>query len=202
MNDTKKMGRPRTFDEQEALIAAMNAFWEKGYDGTSIKDLTAAMAISGPSLYSAFGDKRALYLKTIDRYADVNGCAPIVAFEAADTIEDAVRAFLTSVIEHSTQQEGAPRGCFLASCVAMTVGKVDGVAERMEKAIKDTDARLAKRFDEEKAKGELPADFPSMARARLLHDMRQGCVHRSRAGWSAEDLTQDLEDRVRLILLH
>uniref|UniRef100_UPI003D3508A3 hypothetical protein n=1 Tax=Granulosicoccus sp. 3-233 TaxID=3417969 RepID=UPI003D3508A3 len=84
----------------------------------------------------------------------------------------------------------------------MTVGKVDGVAERMEKAIKDTDARLAKRFDEEKAKGELPADFPSMARARLLHDMRQGCVHRSRAGWSAKDLSQDLEDRTRMILLH
>ncbi|MBY5933512.1 TetR/AcrR family transcriptional regulator [Tateyamaria omphalii] len=201
MNDTKKMGRPRTFDEQEALLAAMNAFWAKGYDGTSMKDLTSAMGISGPSLYSAFGDKRELYLKTIDRYADVDGCAPIVEYESADTIEEAIRRFLTVVVTHSTQQEGAPRGCFLASCVAMTVGEVDGVAERMEKAIRDTDARLAKRFDEEKAKGNLSENFPSEARARLLHDMRQGLVHRSRAGWSAEPLLEDLDDRVRMVLM-
>ncbi len=200
MNDTKKMGRPRSFDEDEALMAAMNAFWTKGYAATSMKDLTAAMGISGPSIYSAFGDKRELYLKTIDRYADVDGCAPIVAFEGARTIEDAVRGFLMSVVSHSTQQEGAPRGCFLASCVATTVGEVDGVAERMEKAIQDTDARLAARFDQEKAKGNLPDDFPSQDRARLLHDMRQGYVHRSRAGWSADALLEDLEDRVRMLV--
>ena len=201
MNDTKKLGRPRTFNEDEALMAAMNAFWTKGYAATSMKDLTAAMGISGPSIYSAFGDKRELYLKTIDRYADVDGCAPIVAFEGAASVEDAVRGFLTSVVSHSTQQEGAPRGCFLASCVATTVGEVEGVAERMEKAICDTDARLAARFDQEKALGNLPNDFPSQDRARLLHDMRQGHVHRSRAGWTAERLLDDLEDRVRMVLM-
>lgn len=201
MNDLKKMGRPRSFDEDDALLAAMNAFWTKGYDGTSMKDLSAAMGISGPSIYSAFGDKRELYLKTIDRYADVDGCAPIVAFENAETIEEAVRGFLTSVVSHSTQQEGAPRGCFLASCVAMTVGEVAGVAERMEKAIRQTDARLAARFDLEKRCGNLPDDFPAAARARLLHDMRQGYVHRSRAGWLAEALLEDLEDRVRMVLI-
>ena len=201
MIDTKKLGRPRSFDEDDALMAAMNAFWTKGYAATSMKDLTAAMGISGPSIYAAFGDKRELYLKTIDRYADVDGCAPIVAFEGAASIEEAVRGFLTSVVSHATQQEGAPRGCFLASCVATTVGEVEGVAERMEKAIQDTDARLAARFEQEIAQGHLPQDFPSRARARLLHDMRQGHVHRSRAGWSADALLDDLEDRVRMILM-
>lgn len=201
MNDTKRLGRPRTFDEDDALMAAMNAFWTKGYAATSMKDLTAAMGISGPSIYSAFGDKRELYLKTIDRYADVDGCGPIVAFEGAATIEEAVRGFLTSVVSHSTQQEGAPRGCFLASCVATTVGEVDGVAERMEKAIRDTDARLAARFAQEVRQGNLPSDFPTQDRARLLHDMRQGYVHRSRAGWSADALLEDLDDRVRMVLM-
>ncbi|UZD89721.1 TetR/AcrR family transcriptional regulator [Cognatishimia activa] len=201
MIDTKKMGRPRTFDENDALMAAMNAFWARGYDGTSMKDLSNAMGISGPSIYSAFGDKRELYLKTIDRYADVDGCAPIVEFETAGTIEEAVRNFLEVVVTYSTQQEGAPRGCFLASCVAMTVGEVEGVAERMDKAIRDTDARLAGRFEAEKAKGNLPPNFPAQERARLLHDMRQGHVHRSRAGWSAESLLEDLDDRVRMILM-
>ncbi|WP_415401775.1 TetR/AcrR family transcriptional regulator [Tateyamaria sp. SN3-11] len=201
MNDTKKLGRPRTFDEDEALMAAMNAFWTKGYAATSMKDLTSAMGISGPSIYSAFGDKRELYLKTIDRYADVDGCAPIVAFEGAETVERAVRGFLEAVVSHSTRHNGAPLGCFLASCVATTVGEVDGVQERMEKAIQDTDARLAARFESEKAEGNLPKDFPSLARARLLHDMRQGHVHRSRAGWSPDALLEDLDDRVRMVLM-
>jgi AcrR family transcriptional regulator len=200
MNDIKKMGRPRTFVEADALEAAMNVFWAKGYDGTSMKDLTAAMGISGPSLYSTFGDKRGLYLKTIDLYADVDGCAPVIAFEAEPDIKKAVRDFLTTVITYSTQQEGGPRGCFLASCVATSVGEVEGVAERMESAIKATDLRLARKFEVEMELGHLPSDFPALHRGRLLHDIRQGYVHRSRAGWSAATLLEDLEDRVLMVL--
>ncbi|NIA71323.1 TetR/AcrR family transcriptional regulator [Pelagibius litoralis] len=194
------MGRPRTFDQDEALLAAMNAFWTKGYDGTSMRDLTTAMGISGPSLYSAFGDKRELYLQTIDRYADVNACAPIVAFESEPDIENAVRDFLTAVITYSTMSHGGAKGCFLASCVSTTIGEVEGVAERMEKAITDTDDRLAVRFEKEKQVGCLRADFPSKDRARLLFDMRQGYVFRGRAGWSAEALLVDIDDRVRMVL--
>ncbi|MBU2981036.1 TetR/AcrR family transcriptional regulator [Lentibacter algarum] len=200
MNDTKKIGRPRSFVEAEALEAAMNVFWAKGYDGTSMKDLTAAMGISGPSLYSTFGDKRGLYLKTIDLYADVDGCAPVVAYEAEPDITKAVRDFLTTVVTYSTQQEGGPKGCFLASCVATTVGEVEGVAERMESAIKATDQRLALKFEREVKLGNLPQDFPALHRGRLLNDLRQGYVHRSRAGWSAEALLEDLEDRVQMVL--
>lgn len=200
MNDTKKIGRPRGFDEQTALKSAMNAFWTKGYDGTSMKDLTQVMGVSGPSIYSAFGDKRELYLKTIDHYGDVDGCAPVIAFEAEPDVFKAVKDFLITVVSYSTQQEGGPKGCYLASCVATTVGVVDGVAERMEKAIHDTDARLAQKFEAAVAKGDLRPDFPCLQRARLLHDMRQGFVHRSRAGWSADTLLEDIDDRVRMVL--
>ncbi|WP_411958579.1 TetR/AcrR family transcriptional regulator [Paracoccus homiensis] len=200
MTVTKKLGRPRGFDEDEALLAAMHTFWAKGYDGTSMKDLTSAMGISGPSLYSAFGDKRELYLKTIDRYADVDGCAPIVAFESEPDIAKAVRGFLESVIRYSTAEHGGAKGCFLASCVSTSVGEIEGVAERMEEAIAITDKRLAARFDAEKALGTLPQDFPSEARAMLMHDMRQGYVFRTRAGWDADVLLRDIDDRVGMIL--
>lgn len=200
MTVTKKMGRPRTFDEDEALLAAMHTFWTKGYDGTSMKDLTSAMGISGPSLYSAFGDKRELYLKTIDRYADVDGCAPIIAFENEPDIAKAVQGFLESVILYSTAEHGGAKGCFLASCVSTSVGEVEGVAERMEEAIAVTDRRLAARFDAEKVLGNLPDDFPSAERAMLMHDMRQGYVFRTRAGWKAEVLLKDIETRTRMIL--
>lgn len=200
MNDTKKMGRPRKFDVDEALLTAMNVFWAKGYNGASMKDLTGAMGISGPSLYSAFGDKRELYLKTIDRYADVDGCEPVVRFEAEEDITDAVRGFLTAVIHYTADETNDAKGCFLASCVSTSVGEVEGVSERMVKAIKDTDTRLASRFERAVASGDLRLDFPSAHRAKLLYDMRQGYVFRARAGWTAEELLVDLDDRVRMVL--
>ncbi len=202
MNDTNRKGRPRNFDLNEALLAAMNTFWAKGYDGTSMKDLTKAMGISGPSLYAAFGDKRELYLKAIDLYADVDGCAPIVAFESESDIAKALEGFLLSVIHGSTEHESGARGCFLASCVSTSVGEVEGVEERMMKAIEDTDERLAARFELEKEKGILPADFPSYDRARLLYDMRQGYVFRGRAGYSEQSLIKDITERVKMLLAY
>lgn len=200
MNDTKKIGRPRNFDADTALMAAMNTFWAKGYDGTSMKDLAQAMGINGPSIYATFGDKRELYLKAIDLYSNVDACAPIVNFEAEPDLSKAVKMFLTTVIEYSTAQDGSARGCFLASCASTSVGEVEGVGERVEQAIEVTDERLARRFDAEKAKGALPANFPSRARARLLFDMRQGYVFRGRAGASAKDLLADLDDRVQMVV--
>nr|WP_319384701.1 TetR/AcrR family transcriptional regulator [uncultured Roseibium sp.] len=200
MTDTKKMGRPRTFDSRQALTAAMNVFWAKGYDGASLKDLTGAMGISGPSMYAAFGDKRELFLKTIDLYGDVDGCAPVVMFESEPDIRLAVRGFLEEVITYATAHESGAKGCFLASSVSASIGEVEGVKERVEKAIEDTDKRLASRFEREKENKVLQEDFPSLERARLLYDIRQGYMFRGRAGWTAEAMRQDLDHRVSMIL--
>ncbi len=200
MIDTKKIGRPRKFNENEALLSAMNVFWAKGYDGASLKDLTKAMGISGPSMYATFGDKRSLYLKTIDHYADVDACEPIIAFESEPDIEKAVRGFLKAVIHYAAAHENGSRGCYLASCAIANIDEVDGVAERVEKAIDDTDVRLASRFDIEKEKGNLPTNFPSIARARLMYDMRQSYMFRGRAKWSEISLQEDLEHRVMMII--
>lgn len=198
--EIRKMGRPRTFDEDIALQAAINIFWEKGYDGTSMKDLTTKMGISGPSLYAAFGDKQALFLKAIDKYANNSGCAPLVAFENEPDIERAVYAFMESVVTYATAHESGARGCFLVSSVSTSAGKVAEVKSRLFQAIEATDRRLAKRFELEITKKKLPACFPVMERARLMFDLRQGHVFRARAGWSAKNLMQDLSNRVKIIL--
>lgn len=200
MTDTKKMGRPRSFDYDEALLNAMSVFWAKGYDGASLRDLTKAMGITGPSMYAAFGDKRELFLKTIDQYADVNGCKPVVDFETEENIEKAVRGFLEEVIIHATDSGYGSKGCFLASSVSTNIGQIDGVDERVRKAIDDTDQRLSQRFEREKEKGTLPQDFPSLERASLLYDIRQGYMFRGRAGSSAESLRKDLDHRVKMVL--
>ncbi|WP_306029283.1 TetR/AcrR family transcriptional regulator [Stappia sp. MMSF_3263] len=202
MNVTKKIGRPRNFDYDEALLKAMFVFWEKGYDGASMRDLTSAMGITGPSLYAAFGDKRGLYLSTIDHYCEADACAPLVALESEEDIEKALHAFFSEVIRSAAEHESGATGCFLASSVVASVGQVEGVAERVKTAIADTEKRLVKRFDREVEKGTLPPTFPSKERAALLFDLRQGYMFRGRAGWSSDRMREQIADRVRMLLSH
>lgn len=200
MNNTKKVGRPKKFNREDALASALHVFWVKGYDGASMKDLTSAMGINGPSLYAEFGDKLTLYQLTIDSYASNDGCAPLVAFESELDIKKAVRAFMNAAIDYATLQDSGARGCFLASCVATNACEVAGVEEKLQKAIEETDERLARRFDTERDKGVLPNSFPSLERARLMFDLRQGHVFRARAGCSPDTLKSDLDFRTDIVL--
>ncbi|MCZ2720248.1 TetR/AcrR family transcriptional regulator [Marinomonas sp. 15G1-11] len=196
----KKTGRPREFDKNEALSAAMHVFWKQGYDGASMRDLTAAMNISGPSLYGVFGDKRQLFMEAIDFYANRKACKPLEVFETEPNIETAVQKFFFEVIEYSTESVSGAKGCFLSSCVATAAGELEGVEELLKRAILDTDERLARRFELEKARGVLPDNFPSKIRARLMFDLRQGLVFRARAGIEPKFLLADIESNVRIIL--
>lgn len=194
------MGRPRSFDYDKAVLQAMAVFWEKGYDGASMRDLTGAMGITGPSLYAAFGDKRGLYLETIDHYCSADGCKPLVVLEGEENIETALHAFLSEVIGSATEHESGAKGCFLGSSVVASVGHVEGVAERLEDAIADTEKRLTARFEREIDKGTLPPDFPARERAALLFDIRQGYMFRGRAGWTRDRMMKDVPDRVAMLL--
>ena len=88
----------------------------------------------------------------------------------------------------------------MSSSVATTAGEVDGIEEMLRHAIFDTDDRLARRFELEKARGALPGGFPSQARARLMFDLRQGVVFRARAGIAPEIIQEDIESNVQIIL--
>ena len=200
MNVTKKAGRPKKFDRDEALQKAIHVFWRQGYEGASMKLLTDSMQINSPSLYAEFGDKHALYLEAIDLYANDDACAPLLALETEPEIKKAVCAFFEAAIDYSTNHESGARGCFLASCVATSAGHVDGTAELLREAIDATDIRIAARFETEKALGNLQADFPSSERAKLLFDLRQGLVFRARAGFSDDELRFDIDKNVAAVL--
>lgn len=200
MIDTKKLGRPKAFDRDEALAKAIDVFWRQGYEGASIKLLTSAMGINSPSLYAEFGDKHGLYLEAINSYATNDACTPLVALETVPDIGKAVRAFFEAVIGYSTQHASGAKGCFLVSCVATSAGHVDGAAEMLRDAITTTDKRIRARFDHEIEQGGLPADFPSAERAKLMFDLRQGMVFRARAGFSDSDLIGDIDKYVASVL--
>ena len=107
-----RTGRPRSFDRDEALERAIAVFWEHGYDATSIALLTGALGIGAPSLYAAFGDKRALFLEALDRYNRTYGAFTERALAEEPTARDAVERLLREAAAAYTRPE-CPRGCLL-----------------------------------------------------------------------------------------
>lgn len=106
------MGRPREFDDAKALDAAIQCFWHRGYEATSVRELSASMGICGTSLYNAFGGKRALFVKALEHYLDYSTRERIRRLEATLPPRQAVRAFIHEIIERSLADRDR-RGCFL-----------------------------------------------------------------------------------------
>jgi AcrR family transcriptional regulator len=138
-------GRPRTFDRDAALDRAMHLFWNRGYEATSVSDLTEAMGITPPSLYAAFGDKKHLFLETVDRYqAGPGGFAQ--AALAEPTAERAMRRLLMDTIE-SICDPKLPRGCMVVlaatNCTVESHDVRDALADRRHAAERIIRDRIA-----------------------------------------------------------
>ena len=95
------MARPREFDEQRALTAAMEVFWEKGYEATSLTDLTSRMGIQRPSLYAAFGDKQSLFDAALDRYAEMSYAYLRSIMDRAPGAKEAVREYFERMLDNA-----------------------------------------------------------------------------------------------------
>ena len=105
------MGRPRAFDRDKALDQALHVFWERGYEGTSIADLTEAMGINPPSLYAAFGNKETLFREALDRYEARRDEIMAEAF-AAPTAREAMTRLLEGTADRLSDKD-KPRGCLM-----------------------------------------------------------------------------------------
>ena len=115
-NAARPRGRPRSFDESDALKKATQVFWSKGYDGVTIDDLVAGMGVGRPSLYAVFGDKRAIFLRVLRAYAERKGASAAKALLSPQSLRDSIAGFLRYAVESATEK-GSARGCLLV-CVA------------------------------------------------------------------------------------
>lgn len=176
----RKTGRPRSFDRDAALEQAMFAFWRHGYETTSIADLTAAMGVTAPSLYTAFGDKQRLFLEAVQRYAgDPQEMAARIA--GAATAYEAARDLLTGAAIAYTGDE-TPKGCLLASATASGSPESADV-QRAIADIRTTIARhLADRIDRDIASGTLAQGTDSAALSGLVMAVIQGLSVLARDG--------------------
>jgi len=196
----KKIGRPKEFDSDEALAAAVEVFWLKGYDGASLTDLTEAMGINRPSLYAAFGDKRALYQKAISAYAKGVGSDPIRAFESQDTPRDAIAAYFTKQIENQCRSGTAAKGCLLGSCATSSVGDFPEIRKFLSDGIQNDIARLEKNFEKFKQDDLLESCFPSREKAKLVLDIMHGFSFQARLEECREKLMDDVTQKVTQVL--
>jgi TetR/AcrR family transcriptional repressor of nem operon len=108
------MARPKAFDEDRALDAAVDCFWRRGYEATSVRDLAEAMGIGSASLYNAYGDKRALFSRSLERYAERSMRDRIARMEASQRPKEAIGAFIAEIVARSLKDPDR-KGCLLVN---------------------------------------------------------------------------------------
>ena len=197
-NAPKPRGRPRSFDETEALERAIQVYWSKGYDGVTIDDLVAGMGVGRPSLYSVFGDKRALFLRVLKAYAEKKGARAAKALLSPQTLRKSLARFLKHAVESATEK-GSARGCLLV-CVAPLVDDAE-VRQFLQNAAAGAAALVEGRFRDAISAGEIPSDFPVAVRASQLIDFARALTMRAQIGTPRKTLLRDAEEAADLVLL-
>src|SRR5579883_1063175 len=191
-------GRPRSFDELEALEKAIQVFWSKGYDGVTIDDLVAGMGVGRPSLYAVFGDKRTLFLRVLRAYAEKKGARAAKALLSPQTLRASIGSFLRHAVESATE-EGSAVGCLIV-CVAPLVDEAE-VRQFLQNAADGGVEMVERRFQDGISAGEIPSDFPVAARASQVIDLSRGLTVRARMGATRKALLRDAEEAADLVLL-
>ncbi len=197
-NEGRPRGRPRNFDELEAVEKAIQVFWSKGYDGVTIDDLVDGMGVGRPSLYAIFGDKRTLFLRALKAYAEKKGAGAAKALLSPQTLRASLAGFLRHGVETATE-EGSATGCLLL-CVAPLVDDAE-VRQFLQKASAGAAALVERRFRDGISAGEIPTDFPVAARASQVIDLTNGLTMRARTGATRKTLLRDAEEAADLVLL-
>ncbi|MEV5429923.1 TetR/AcrR family transcriptional regulator [Streptomyces sp. NPDC052701] len=178
-------GRPRSFDRATALEKALMAFWEHGYEATSVSDLTRVMDIGAPSLYAAFGDKRSLFEEAVREYGTRYGSFAARALDEEATARAAVERMLREAATAYTEP-GHPHGCLVVHAAANCS---DPEVERSLRERRNANiAAIENRIRTDVAAGVLPADTDAAALARHTGAMIQGMSQQARDGASREEL--------------
>jgi AcrR family transcriptional regulator len=195
-------GRKRSFDEEQALEAAMRIFWHQGYAGTSLSDLTEALGISKPSLYAAFGNKEQLFARALVRYGRHYGLPHAEKLlEPRDaTLRQRLRTYLASVARMLTDP-ALPGGCLIAlsSCEAGGGNLPQQACTTLAGVRGETRRVLAEVFSRERTDGQLGPDRDPDVLARYVMTLMMGMAVMARSGARLDDLEPVIGMAVELV---
>jgi AcrR family transcriptional regulator len=182
----RAVGRPRTFDTDDALEAAMRVFWAQGYEGASLSDLTSAMGISRTSMYAAFGNKEELFGRVLERYTEGPASYGVRAM-TEPTAQRVVAAFLNGTVAATTHPD-CPAGCLGVQGSLAAGPPAQEIRERLAGWRNWALALLRDRFQRAVDDGDLPPQARADALARYVLAVSNGMAVQAASGASAEDL--------------
>lgn len=188
-------GRPRAFDLDQALDAALQVFWEKGYEGTSLPDLTSAMGISRPSLYAAFGNKEELFRQAAARYQSGRACHLQTAL-LEPTSRRVVEEIWRGCIRLTTCPEN-PRGCLMVQGALAGSAAAALIREELTRHRAAGEAALRIRLERALEAGDLPPDADPAVLARYVATVTNGIAVMAAGGTSAAELSQVVDQALR-----
>ncbi|RFB79540.1 TetR/AcrR family transcriptional regulator [Methylovirgula sp. 4M-Z18] len=188
MINKRPRGRPRAFDRDVALATAARTFWEHGFEGTSIADLTEAMRITPQSLYAAFHSKADLYHETLQWYRSTFGGVRAEALEEEPDVIACFSRILFNTARHYARGGDQPLGCMIASAVLNCASENRAVGAYLADLRLQGRTKLQRRLERAVKEGQLRADTDATGLARYLAAIIQGMSVQARDGATEEDL--------------
>ena len=182
-----KIGRPRAFDRDTALLAAMRTFWTQGYEGTSVQDLATAMGVNKPSLYATFGCKEEIFREAVELYDRVEGKATSQSLKKAGTAREAVESMLRSNARAYVVEEG-PRGCMIVLSSLLGAPENESVRAFLADNRLQGEATLRERLAQGMAEGDLAVSADLDQLAAFYTTVLEGLSIQARDGASIEKL--------------
>ncbi|MFZ4963815.1 TetR/AcrR family transcriptional regulator [Pseudomonas sp. Mn2068] len=196
----KGRGRPRAYDPQTALQQALGVFWNTGYAGASLDSIATAAGMNRPSLYAAFGDKHALYIKALEQYWEMAAAAVDEALKDRSlTLGEALLRFYEGQLSIYFSGDGQPRGCFMIGTATTEAVEDPAIREILSNRLGRLDAELETRLRAAIEAGELHADADPAALAALASGLMHSISIRARAGKSRAELSELARNAVRVI---
>ena len=192
-------GRPRGYDPQSALDRAQEAFWDTGYTGTTLDDLSALTGMNRPSLYAAFGDKRVMYLRTLERYREMGRTLMKEELTAPRPLDEALRGVFARAISIYLSGRRGARGCYLIGTAATESVRDAKIRATLAFGLHELDDLLEERLRRARASGELKSQLEPGALARVICGVMNSLALRARAGESEDCLRDTAEAAVRLV---
>jgi AcrR family transcriptional regulator len=184
-------GRPREFCVDHALAQALRVFWSKGFEGTSLNDLTEAMGITRPSLYAAFGNKESLFRKALDLY-EREKLEYVGRALAQPKARGVAEVLLRGAVDNACSSE-EPHGCLGVITSVACGSESQSIREEVLERGKASKRALVERFQRAKAEGDLPASVDAQALTNLLSAVVQGICIQAGAGATRTELEKLVE---------
>ena len=189
------MGRTRAFDADEALERAVTVFWTKGYEGTSLSELTEVMGINRPSLYAAYGNKQELFRKALERYGEGPSSYERKALAKA-TARDVAAGLLRGAADVQTDPN-TPAGCLATLGTTYCADDSSPVGKMLISSRLAGHAAIRKRFERARAEGDLPADADPEALTHYIGTVVCGMAVLAASGATREQLERVIELTMR-----